>query len=164
MASPTSDDTLTRALAETVAMRAIAEILSELPDDGSRIRVLRWCEDHFSSTPRRHVSSSTHDDHRAGGTPVEDDDHTLTIGTDVFDMLPPKPEPIHCDATELEEFVEPDEFGPLASDAAELDDVMQPEKSLPQKPRGGAISLGLDTLLRDFVCDFQRLALEFQRA
>ena len=153
-------DALPRALAETAAMRSIAQILGELPDAESRTRVLRWCQEHFHPTPSS-LTPSNNDRYRPE-PPSADvvDDSGLTLGEDLFDDVPAKADQVHCEDVDCD-------CGDLEFSEEELSGLEVEIETAPQEPvspRTVSSGLGLESLLRDFVCDFQRLALECRLA
>lgn len=154
---------LKRALAETDAMRALAELLAALPDDESRVRVLRWSQEHFRLAVR--VPPSSADDDERPSAPAGGDaaDPALAIDDDLFDGPAKKPEPIHCEGSDpaRELVVDDSVFESVTIDEEDLEvraTDLDTARAVESKPAG------LDSLLRDFVADFQRLALAWQVA
>jgi len=149
-------------MAETDAMRDIAEILEELPDDESRARVLRWCQEHFPSPVRPsppHSRASDADDRQrpTGPSGGQESDPALTIGEDVFDAPLPKGHQVHCDDT-IDHF----EDEPMACTDDDLSvDAFEPASRQPEAQRPANGGLGLESALSDFVAAFQRLAVAF---
>jgi hypothetical protein len=146
MSNLPNSNTLARALAEAAAMKSLAQTLAGLPDDDSRTRVLRWCLEHFRCTVSPSASVSRYEDDRqrpAASSGGVEADPALTIDEDIFDGQPRTDESIHCDGDTID---------------------IEPGADVPEPQRPATTTLGLDSLLRDFVCDFQRLAVECQRA
>lgn len=118
---------------ELEVIQAVGRALTQLPDDEARRRVLRWINDRFQPSAARFD-----DDTPAGPHPSVDS----TLGIDGLSEFFERPglEPImHAEALDLD-------LG--------LGLALEPEPE-PEQPQ-------LESLVRGFVNDFQRIALEWQ--
>lgn len=169
---PSARPTLNKAVTEADTMRAMAELLAALPDSQSRARVLKWCHEQFGGD-RPGVRPN---DDQNPGTPSGGHvgDPALTIGEDVFDTprqmahdpgadevkvdLDNASETVHCDRLELDTALF--EEDPIDADALFVSgvDITEANAEQPNKP------VGLESVLRDFVAEFQRFALAWRTA
>jgi hypothetical protein len=132
--------------AELDAMRAIGAALARVHDPLARARVLRWAAERFQTPP---IAAAAALPLSPLAMPALVDDPTLGVETlhELFDA------PVEDDLHEMLEL--PKAVAPHAADASD-------SSPAPRKPREEPARL--DALVRGFAAEFQRLAIEWQRA
>lgn len=122
---------------ELEVIQAVGRALAKLPDGEAQRRVVRWINDRFQ--PSAVAASSDRSDHPGPGSAIADP--FLAVGEleDLFEVPGAKPPTMHREAAAR----------PIA--AAQIAKAPEPEP-------------GIDSLVRGFVSDFQRVALEWQGA
>jgi len=149
VATLSADPTTDAVTAELEAMHAIAAVLARVRDPRVRLRVLRWATDRFQPTTALHAVPQT----LAAAGAAAAHDPTLAVETlyELFDM------PAADDALD-EVFEMPErQRAPVQNVASTPDPASEPRKPREEPAR-------LDTLVRGFAAEFQRLAVEWQRA
>ena len=140
----TPSDPIAGALsAELDAMHAIGAALARVRDPQARLRVLRWAADRFDAQP---AAAPAPPPSAAVAAPLSDP--TLAVET-LHELF----EPPASDDVLLEIFDVPAMHAIAAAPEA---------ASAPRKPREEPARL--DALVRGFAAEFQRLAIEWQRA
>jgi len=131
--------------AELDAMRVIGAALSRVRDPQARARVLRWAAERFETPPAAAAAGLP-----PSAAPALAEDPTLAVETlhDLFDA--PVDHDLLCEMLEVPKAEAL--HAPAASDPA----------SAPRKPREEPARL--DSLVRGFAAEFQRPAVEWQRA
>ena len=133
--------------AELDAMRAIGAALARVHDPLARARVLRWAGERFQTPP---IAAAAALPVSPLAMPALVDDPTLGVETlhELFDA------PVEDDLHEMLELPKA-AAAPHAVDASD-------SSCVPRKPREEPARL--DALVRGFAAEFQRLAIEWQRA
>jgi hypothetical protein len=137
-----SDRQLQKATLEDVALeleviQAVGRALARLPDADAQRRVVRWLTDRFQPSPA--VVANDRSDGPGSGSALVDPALVVDELADLFELPGTGPMTMHRDA---------DAMGAAPAPAA-------------AKAQG---EIGIDSLVRGFVSDFQRLALEWQDA
>jgi len=143
--------------AELEAMQVVGRALSRLQDPRARARVLRWALERFETQPERPSGG-----HREMSVPVAEPSIDSSVSVEglheLFDVpAAAAPESVHRDAIEPARAAEPvyaiePAFGHRTA-AQQQNSRREPAESEP-----------LDSLMRGLASDFQRFAVEWQRA
>jgi len=147
-ALPIADDVA----AELQAMHAIAAVLARVPDPQARLRVLRWAADRFqpaaAALPQQPAEA-------AAPAAMASADASLAIDSlhDLFDA--PLPIDTLDDVSGIFET-------PVRASAARAAAAPKPASEPRKQPREEPARL--DTLVRGFASELQRLAMEWQSA
>jgi hypothetical protein len=151
-----SDDALPIAdavAAELDAMQAIAAALARVPDPQARLRVLRWAADRFQ--PAAAAALPQQPAEAAAPAAIASADASLSIDSlhDLFDA--PLPIDTLDDVSGMFET-------PVRASAARAAAAPKPASEPRKQPREEPARL--DTLVRGFASELQRLAMEWQSA
>lgn len=139
--------------AELDAMQAIAAALARVPDPQARLRVLRWAAARFQPPAAAALPQQPAD--AAALAAIANADARLAIDSlhDLFDA--PLPDDPLDDVSEMFET-------PVRASAALAAAAPKPAPEARKQPREEPARL--DTLVRGFASEFQRLAMEWQSA
>ena len=139
--------------AELDAMHAIAAALARVSDPQARLRVLRWAADRFQAAAAAALPQQPAD--AAALAAIANADASLAIDNlhDLFDA--PLPADTVDDMSEMFET-------PVRATAALAAELPKPASEPRKQPREEPARL--DTLVRGFASELQRLAMEWQSA
>jgi hypothetical protein len=144
--------------AELEAMQVVGRALSRLQDPRARARVLRWAVERFETQPERAAAGS-----RAMAVAVAAPSIDSSVSVEglheLFDVPPAgtRPENVHLEGIEPGRAAEP---AFVIEPAFSHRTAAQPQTSR----REPTDSEPLDSLMRGLATDFQRFAVEWQRA
>jgi len=146
-----ADSTTDAVSAELAAMHAIAAALARVRDPQARLRVLRWATDRFQPSTTAGVPPQAAD--TAMIVAIAEEDPTLAV-ENLYDLFESSASNDMCDMFET----------PASASAALAVATPAPEPACEPRKHAREEPARLDTLVRGFASEFQRLAMEWQSA
>ena len=146
-----ADSTTDAVSAELAAMHAIAAALARVRDPQARLRVLRWATDRFQASTTAGVPPQAAD--TAMIVAIAEEDPTLAV-ENLYDLFESSASNDMCDMFET----------PASASAALAVATPAPEPACEPRKHAREEPARLDTLVRGFASEFQRLAMEWQSA
>ena len=146
-----ADSTTDAVSAELAAMHAIAAALARVRDPQARLRVLRWATDRFQPSTTAGVPPQAAD--TAMIAAIAEQDPTLAV-ENLYDLFESSASNDMCDMFET----------PASASAALAVATPAPEPACEPRKHAREEPARLDTLVRGFASEFQRLAMEWQSA
>jgi len=146
-----ADSTTDAVSAELAAMHAIAAALARVRDPQARLRVLRWATDRFQPSTPAGVPPQAAD--TAMIVAIAEEDPTLAV-ENLYDLFESSASNDMCDMFET----------PASASAALAVATPAPEPACEPRKQAREEPARLDTLVRGFASEFQRLAMEWQSA
>lgn len=146
-----ADSTTDAVSAELAAMHAIAAALARVRDPQARLRVLRWATDRFQASTTAGVPPQAAD--TAMIVAIAEEDPTLAV-ENLYDLFESSASNDMCDMFET----------PASASAALAVATPAPEPACEPRKQAREEPARLETLVRGFASEFQRLAMEWQSA
>jgi len=146
-----ADSTTDAVSAELAAMHAIAAALARVRDPQARLRVLRWATDRFQPSTTAGVPPQAAD--TAMIVAIAEEDPTLAV-ENLYDLFESSASNDMCDMFET----------PASASAALAVATPAPEPACEPRKQAREEPARLETLVRGFASEFQRLAMEWQSA